>query len=83
MSLYNPRNRIEKYIREDVNVIRHEFEGRSVAKLAWISGRHNFADTGINPDSALKQSLKSTLYDGRLEISFQTVYYCSAEQFLG
>lgn len=52
-SLSTQRNSIDKFIRADVNVIRHEFETQNVHKIMWIPGKQNLADPGTKAGSPL------------------------------
>lgn len=50
----------------DVNVIRYEFERRSVTKYIGIPGEENLADPGTKFDSPLVEHLRITLEDGHM-----------------
>jgi len=65
-TLSTQRNSIDKSIRPDVSVIRHEFERGNVNRITWIPGRVNIADAGTKPQSPLTEPLILTLADGKL-----------------
>ena len=73
-TLSTRQNSIDKAIRPDVNSIRFEFETQNVDEIIWVPGAVNLADPGTKPNSALSDSLKTTLLTGKLQLDF-----CKAE----
>ena len=82
-SLSTQRNSIDKSIRADVNVIRHEFETKNVHKIMWIPGKQNLSDPGTKCDSPLSISLQLMLFTGTLPFSFPTAESCLSNRPLG
>lgn len=67
-SLSTQRQSIDKSIQADVNVIRHEFELRNVARFIWLPGKLYLSDAGTKPDSPLTEALQLSLANGCLEV---------------
>ena len=82
-SLSTQRNSIDKSIRADVNVIRYEFQTRSVDKIVWVPGKVNLADPGTKRDSALTETLQALMTTGRLLIAFEQMEMKSFDRSLG
>lgn len=82
-SLSTQRNSIDKSIRANVNVIRHEFEIRNVHKIIWIPGNLNLADPGTKCDSPLSPALQLMLFSGKLPSSFPGLESCTSDRSLG
>lgn len=82
-SLSTHRNSINKSIRGDINVIRHELDTQNVQKIMWIPGRQNLADRVTTCDSSLSLSLQLMLFTRTLPFSFPTMESCSSHRPLG
>lgn len=82
-SLSTQRNSIDKSIRADVNVIRHEFEVRNISSMIWLPGKLNFADIGTKMDSPLTLSTQLMFFTGRLPYSFPGIESCNSNRPLG
>lgn len=82
-SLSTQRNSIDRSIRADVNVIRFEFETKSVSKIYWIPGKMNLSDPGTKADSPLIPALQLLLHTGKIPIEFPTAESRSSGRSLG
>lgn len=82
-SLSTQRNSIDKSIRPDVNVIRYEFQTKSVDEIVWLPGKVNLADPGTKRDSALTDTLMSLLHTGRIPVAFDQLLSKSYDRSLG
>lgn len=67
-SLSTRRNSVDKSIRADVNLIRFEYEMRTVDEFCWVPGAVNLADPGTKTDSPLCQSLQLLMHSGKIPI---------------
>lgn len=72
-SLSTQRNSIDRAIRADVGCIRYEFQTGAVEKISWIPGNTNLADPLTKKDSSLTDTLRLTLFSGRLCMDFDAV----------
>lgn len=78
------RRSVDKSIRADVNVIRHKFECRNVAKLTWNPGKTNLANAETKSNSPVSDLFCLTLAGGRLAVSLKMVSdYVSSGRSLG
>lgn len=82
-SLSTQRNSIDKSIRDDVNVIRHEFETNNVHEIICIPGKQNLANHGTKCASSLILSLQLMLFTGTLPFSFPNNESCTSDRRLG
>lgn len=82
-SLSTKKNSLNKSVRADVNVIRHEFEQRHVERIVWVPGKHNLVESKTKPDSTLSTALQPKMQGGRLAHSFDSAESCDADRPIG
>lgn len=82
-SLSTKRNSIDRSIRADVNILRHDYELDMLRELVWIPGKINLSDPGTKPNSPLCDALRITLQDGRLSLNYEIAEHSKRGRSLG
>lgn len=74
---------MDRFIRSNVNVVRHEFERRIVSNIIRIPGKENLPDPGTKSDSPLTYAIDLTLFEGLLPFAFLMAEERSSSHPLG
>lgn len=82
-SLFTERGSTDGLVREDISVVRFEFEMDGMHKFIWILKLENLANPGTNLERPLFQALRSLLADGRLKIILTCSLMCSSADSFG
>lgn len=82
-SLWTCLNSVDRSIRRDVSLSRHNFETRQILRIFWIPGKLNPADPLTKTSSQLTETLQLFMYSGLLPTDFSASEHRDSEQFLG
>lgn len=74
---------VDRSIRADIAVLRHEFETGTIHEMVWVPGNINLADPGTKQHSPLATALQTTLADGVLCVDFAAAEHRSPDRPLG